>query len=528
MSASMANRREQGPAFVARVPDDLLRTKPLNAGMSRLGGEPFHVTTKPYDRAAEMAEQGMMAEQDMLADAEEKQKKKPGKAAGREDRMAAKAEKAAAQAEMQRQLEAQREEQALKKLEEELRKEDEIKAAKLKPKPGTQCIMRAVPKVVNLTDLKKMFENFGPVRTVKVIKLGKLDRDADENAGVEGYDPTLRAELVTVGVTFSEHWVARKALKALGAKLEWNPCEDPVYTAEMQTAEPAGGSRKTPKRRTSPSKAGRKSVPLKLPGVLSANQSLLVQQAQEAKARQADRPITPSLNHHMLLNLSDDTMRVRDARISPLNYTTWREWTSGAGDMVTKRHEMRKRGKAVVGGLANQALGKPGHESIAVLRKAWHTVDEDFSGYLDRAEVGQLIELLLGHPVSKHGAARALKKMDDDNSGFVSFSEFENWWRSSNGGQTDVHEHPDDHNPEAPVHYGGQPPKTPGPVKKRNCKLAAQLTINPQEEISFEAPDEGKLPTVCSSLIVPSNLFGPCVQTSCMCLCRSTARECRW
>lgn len=495
----MARRGEQAPAFVARVPDELARSKPLNAGMSRLGGEPFYVTTTQYDRAADEGHRREMAEQSLMAEAEEKKQKKAEKAASREDRKAAKAEKEAAQAELQKQLEAQREEAALKKLEEELRKEDEIKAAKLKPKPGTQCIMRAVPKVVNLKDLKKMFENFGPVRTVKVIKLGKLDKSADENTGVEGYDPTLRAELVTVGVTFSEHWVARKALKSLGSKLEWNPCEDPAYT-ESQAKEPAGSGMRKTKRRTAVNKSGRQSASLQLPSVLNANQSLLVQQAREEKARQAERPVTPVLSHHLLMNMSDDTMHVRDARISPLKYTTWREWTSGSGTMVVKRHEMRKRGKALVAGLANQGLAKPGHESIAVLRKAWHTVDEDFSGYLDRAEVGQLIELLLGHPISRHGAARALKKMDEDDSGFVSFGEFEQWWRSSEGGRTDVHEHPDDDNLEAAVHFDGQPPKTPGAVKRRNCMLAAQLKINPQHEISFEQPDQSKLLVACYRL----------------------------
>jgi hypothetical protein len=486
----MARRGEAAPAFCARLPDELTRSKPLNSGMSRLGGDPFHLTTKQYDRAADEGRRREMAEQSMMAEAEEKKRQKDEKkAVSREDRQAAKANKEAAKAEMAKQLEAQREEQALKKLEEELRKEDEIKAAKLKPKPGTQCIMRAVPKVVNLNDLKKMFENFGPVRSVKVIKLGMLAED--ENAGVEGYEPILRAELVTVGVTFAEHWVARKALKSLGAKLEWNPCEDPAYTADTQADEPARGARRKARRRPSPTKSGRQSVPLKLPSVMSANQSLLVQ-AQREKAMNGDRPVTPLLNHSMLLNMSDDTMGVRDARISPGSYNTWRDWTSGAGGMVEHRHEMRKRGKALVGGLADQGLAAPGHESIAVLRKAWHTVDEDFSGYLDRGEVGQLIELLLGHSISHHGAARALKKMDDDDSGFVSFGEFEKWWRASEGGTADVHEHPDDHNPEAHVHFGGEPPKTPGPVKKRNCMLAAKLTLNPRHEISFETPDESK------------------------------------
>ena len=74
---------------------------------------------------------------------------------------------------------------------------------------------------------------------------------------------------------------------------------------------------------------------------------------------------------------------------------------------------LQKRGHAIVNGSAAQGLARPGHESIAVLRKAWHTVDEDYSGYLDRGEVGELIGLLLGHPISHHGAARALKKMDE-------------------------------------------------------------------------------------------------------------------
>ena len=43
--------------------------------------------------------------------------------------------------------------------------------------------------------------------------------------------------------------------------------------------------------------------------------------------------------------------------------------------------------------------------------------------------VGKLIELLLGHPITVHGVRRALKKMDQDDSGFVSFGEFESWWR---------------------------------------------------------------------------------------------------
>ena len=72
----MARRAEQPPAFVARIPDELARSKPLNAGMSRLGGEPFRVTTKQYDRAADEGHRREMAEQSMMAEAEEKKKKK--------------------------------------------------------------------------------------------------------------------------------------------------------------------------------------------------------------------------------------------------------------------------------------------------------------------------------------------------------------------------------------------------------------------------------------------------------------------
>lgn len=67
----------------------------------------------------------------------------------------------------------------------------------------------------------------------------------------------------------------------------------------------------------------------------------------------------------------------------------------------------------IVNRSAAQGLTRKGHESIATLRKAWHSVDEDYSGYLDRDEVGQLVGLLLGHPISHHGTARALKKMDE-------------------------------------------------------------------------------------------------------------------
>jgi hypothetical protein len=49
----MARRGEAAPAFCARLPDELTRSKPLNSGMSRLGGDPFHLTTRQYDRAAD-------------------------------------------------------------------------------------------------------------------------------------------------------------------------------------------------------------------------------------------------------------------------------------------------------------------------------------------------------------------------------------------------------------------------------------------------------------------------------------------
>ena len=334
-----------GPAFVARIPDELSRSKPLNAGMSRLGGEPFHVTTAMYDRAADEGRRRDQAAQNMEQDAKDKKQAKQDKKASREDQAAEKAGKNAMMAEQKTKAEAAREEGALKKLEEELRKEDEIKAAKLKPKPGTQCIMRAVPKVVNLKDLKKMFENFGPVKLVKVIKLSKRSGDDDENAGVEGYVQALGIDVMTVGVTFGEHWVAKKALKSLGAKLEWNPCEDPIYTATTEE-DAAHQPRKSPERRKK-KKAGMSNngkLPgmraalhegLKLPPVMyttqstnqpinqsikqsiypgaywqvgvfcrSANQSLLVTQQREKALSGPGRPKTPVMNHEALMNQS--------------------------------------------------------------------------------------------------------------------------------------------------------------------------------------------------------------------------------
>ena len=40
--------------FVARIDPNLLRTRPLNAGRSRLGGNPFFVTTQQYDRSSDV------------------------------------------------------------------------------------------------------------------------------------------------------------------------------------------------------------------------------------------------------------------------------------------------------------------------------------------------------------------------------------------------------------------------------------------------------------------------------------------
>ena len=132
---------------------------------------------------------------------------------------------------------------------------------------------------------------------------------------------------------------------AVGAKLEWNPCEDAIYTtvdddSAHQPRKGGKGKGKQRRRNASPNKSGR-SVPLQLPSVLSANQSLLVQAQREKALSGSDRPKTPVMNQSMLLSMSDDAMQLRDAKKASINYDGWRKWTSGEGTAVSHRHEMR-------------------------------------------------------------------------------------------------------------------------------------------------------------------------------------------
>ena len=371
----------------------------------------------------------------MMAEAEEKRNAAAAKAEDRANAQAAKAMMASAQKEQAEKAEKLRDEMLARKLENELRKEEEERQAKAKPKPGTQCIMRNVPKVTPLKSLEKMFETSGgPVKRVTMVKQLPKDGEEDEMDDVEGYDPHLASGLCKVQVTFQEPWMARRALEALAPKLEWNPVEVESGAVEPALAVP----KKRRKRRGGARGSGAKSVPLKLPSVTSSF-------ASSGENESSFRPKTPVNTMESLLDIADDvhgsycssgkivdlgsTNRVLHHKIAPVQYSTWRRWTKGQGGSIAHRMEMNHRAKSIVRGEASKGLMEPGHESIAVLRKAWHTVDEDFSGYLDRAEVGKLIELLLGHPITVHGVRRALKKMDQDDSGFVSFGEFESWWR---------------------------------------------------------------------------------------------------
>ena len=44
----------------------------------------------------------------------------------------------------------------------------------------------------------------------------------------------------------------------------------------------------------------------------------------------------------------------------------------------------------------------------------------------------------------------------------------------SGGGRHDVHEHPEDLNPEAAIHFEGRPPKTAGKTKRQNAIVAVR------------------------------------------------------
>ena len=479
--------------FCARVDSGLLRSKPLNAGRSRLGGEPFLVQTRMYDRSTDQERLKLETEAKLMQQADEKAKKKAEEQAGRAARDESKAGQAAEAAAAQAAADAQRTNEHAAKLAEEHKKQEAARAERERPKPGTQCIMRGVPKVTKMRDLRRMFESFGPVKRVKVIKLAS-GRSEGEEDGEPDYgdvdaslvDPALRQELMTVAVVFGEHWVARKALKNLYPNLQWSSKEK---AKDIGDTEMGGGGR----RRRRPAASGRRSVPLRLPSVLaSANQSIVVNAQRERALNH--RATTPTMNHNQLLTQSLNEMGINKPGQSPDEYVSWREWTSGHGSGVKARHELRQRGKKLVAGQAHQALSQPGSESIAVLRQAWHAVDEDLSGSLDRHEVGTLIEQLLGHPLSAHMAKLALQEMDEDNSGFVSFAEFEEWWRASAGGthsaggQAGMHAYHLAHLTGGEAAHGTEPPpKTPGPIKRRNALLSASMALDPRHEISFES-----------------------------------------
>eukprot|EP01046_Picozoa_sp_COSAG06_P052999 COSAG06_NODE_9055_length_2001_cov_3.399579_2_plen_173_part_01 len=60
-------------------------------------------------------------------------------------------------------------------------------------------------------------------------------------------------------------------------------------------------------------------------------------------------------------------------------------------------------------------------------RAVFDEVDADGSGSLDRDEVGELCKTM-GKALSQKGIDKAMADMDEDESGLISFDEFEPWW----------------------------------------------------------------------------------------------------
>jgi hypothetical protein len=67
-----------------------------------------------------------------------------------------------------------------------------------------------------------------------------------------------------------------------------------------------------------------------------------------------------------------------------------------------------------------------------VVRDLFDQVDTDKSGQLDEGEVRDLVQAL-GQNMSNAEVRQAMAQMDPDQNGFVSFSEFSDWWGSLEG-----------------------------------------------------------------------------------------------
>lgn len=241
--------------FVARMDADALRSRPLNRGRNRLGGRPFLVSTQAYDRSTD-AERAQQEEQvAMIARAEAKTR-------AAEEAKAARASKASKAAQstvgtdpaVVAAAAAGRTMEHVRRLETERKQQQEERARLARPKPLTQCVMRGVPRVTPTRDLRAMFENFGPVRRVSVIKTGGRGGEGGDEDGAEGapttaddvselVDPALRSELMSVSVVFEHSWAARKALSALSPTLQWSPLEKSQDTRDS----PAPGGDRLPR-----------------------------------------------------------------------------------------------------------------------------------------------------------------------------------------------------------------------------------------------------------------------------------------
>jgi Ca2+-binding EF-hand superfamily protein len=62
------------------------------------------------------------------------------------------------------------------------------------------------------------------------------------------------------------------------------------------------------------------------------------------------------------------------------------------------------------------------------VKKKFDEFDPDESGSMDSTEVGALVESILGYAMDEESLDKAVKEMDEDGGGHISWDEFEAWF----------------------------------------------------------------------------------------------------
>jgi hypothetical protein len=327
---------------------------------------------------------------------------------------------------------------------------------------GTLCALQNVSSTVKERDVVAMLEKYGAVQHINMIR------------------SSLNPHMCNVNVMFKTDAGARKAVHAMKPWLRL--AHEKPDVDDGQVGSGLGGGRR---RRANTS-------PIKGKNALE-DSPYHVKKDRSVELAAMVPPRTPALDHGRLVTMSETAMGPTDPKRHGLN---WKSWTSGrihhhssaAADSEAPplrafeaRRQLLARSKSVgsmraEGGVTDTNI--PGNEKTTHLRELWGKVDVDGSGYLDKNELQQMLAML-GQLYKGAALTRKMLEIDDDDSGFVSYVEFEAWWRASKGGTVAVELEEDDE--------GDLRPTTAAPTKQANQAKAHDMRLKPRHEISFES-----------------------------------------